>query len=46
MLQLRACLEAMQQRLDYVEQQYGGGSNGSGGGQNGKPSRAKLMGLF
>lgn len=44
MLQLKACLDAMEQRLDYVEQRYGGG--GGGGGKGGQPSRAKLMGLF
>jgi hypothetical protein len=46
MLQLQACLDAMQQRLDFVEQQFGGGSNGSGGGSIDKPSHAKFMGLF
>lgn len=44
MLQLKACLEAMEQRLDYVEQHYGSG--GGGGKKGSQPSRAKLMGLF
>ena len=46
MLQLKACMDAMQQRLDFIEQQFGGGSNGSSGASNGKPSHAKFMGLF
>lgn len=46
MLQLRACMEAMQQRLDFVEQQYGGGGSGPSGVSIDKPSHAKFMGLF
>ena len=47
LLQLKACMEAMQQRLEFMEQQFGGGSISPGSGANDdKPSHAKFMGLF
>ena len=50
MVHLQAITEAMQQRLEFLERQYGG-TGGSNGGSNGsakqqQPSHAKLMGLF
>ncbi len=46
MLQLRAITEAMQQRMEFMEREYGGGGGGNGGNGSTQPSRAKIMGLF
>jgi len=43
---LKAMLEAVQQRQEYLERLVIGDDGGNGAGGNGQPSRAKIMGLF